>query len=134
MRATLIVALLVAVDALAQTCPEIELQPVVVLDPTSPIFVTHAGDGTGRLFIAEQPGVVKVLPPGSSSSTVFLMIPTARILSGEERGLLGLAFHPDYETNRRFFVNYTKQPDGASVIAEYQASAVQSQHCGAVAD
>jgi glucose/arabinose dehydrogenase len=124
MRATLIVALLVAVDALAQTCPEIELQPVVVLDPTSPIFVTHAGDGTGRLFIAEQPGVVKVLPPGSSSSTVFLMIPTARILSGEERGLLGLAFHPDYETNRRFFVNYTKQPDGASVIAEYQASAV----------
>ena len=51
---------------------------------------------------------------------MFLDI-TSRVLSGGEQGLLGLAFHPDYATNRRFFVNYTRQPDGATVIAEYQA-------------
>ena len=109
------------VEALAQTCPAIELQPIL-LGLTNPVFVTHAGDGTGRLFLVEQPGAIKVLQPGSSSPTVFLRIPSAAILSGGERGLLGLAFHPGYVTNRRFFVYYTRQPDGASVIAEYDAS------------
>jgi glucose/arabinose dehydrogenase len=53
---------------------------------------------------------------------VFLDI-TSLVLSGGERGLLGLAFHPGYATNRRFFVNYTRRPDGATVVAEYRASA-----------
>jgi hypothetical protein len=74
------------------------------------------------LFILEQAGRIKVLGPGTSTPTVFLDI-TARVLSGGERGLLGLSFHPAYATNRRFFVNYTRQPDGATVIAEYQTSA-----------
>jgi glucose/arabinose dehydrogenase len=45
---------------------------------------------------------------------------TKQVLSGGERGLLGLAFHPDYRRNGRFFVNYTRKPDGATVLAEYQ--------------
>jgi hypothetical protein len=88
----------------------------------SPVFVGHAGDGSNRLFILEQAGIVKVLQPGASTPTDFLDIRT-RILSGGERGLLGLAFHPQYASTRRFFVYYTRAGDGAIVIAEYHASA-----------
>ncbi len=88
---------------------------------SSPVFLTNAKDGSNRLFIVEQGGVIKVVQPGSTTPTVFLDI-TARVLSGGEQGLLGLAFHPLYESNRRFFVNYTRQTDGATVIAEYHAS------------
>ncbi|MGH9895300.1 MAG: PQQ-dependent sugar dehydrogenase, partial [bacterium] len=84
----------------------------------SPTYVTNAHDGSNRLFIVEQPGTIKVLQPGATTPTVFLDI-TSKVLSGGERGLLGLAFHPSFPTNRRFFVNYTRQTDGATVIAEY---------------
>src|SRR5262245_47196880 len=94
----------------------IQLQPVVS-GLSSPVFVCNAHDGSNRLFIVEQPGVIKVLQPGSSTPTVFLDISSA-VLSGGEQGLLGLAFHPQYSTNLRFFVNYTRKPDGATVIAE----------------
>ena len=50
-----------------------------------------------------------------------------RVLSGGERGLLGLAFHPDYEDNGRLFVAYTRRPDGANVVAEYRVSEVPDQ-------
>ncbi len=98
----------------------------VVLDPvlaglSNPLYVTHAHDGSGRLFVVEQGGKIKVLQPGSSTPTVFLDIETLVVFSGE-RGLLGLAFHPNYETNGRFFVHYTRGSDGVNVIAEYQVS------------
>jgi glucose/arabinose dehydrogenase len=99
----------------------IQLQPVLT-GLSSPLYVTHARDGSNRLFIVEQGGRILVLPPGANAPSAFLDI-TTRVLSGGERGLLGLAFHPAYATNRRFFVNYTRQPDGATVIAEYRASA-----------
>jgi glucose/arabinose dehydrogenase len=99
----------------------IQLQPVLT-GLSSPLYVTHARDGSNRLFIVEQGGRILVLPPGANAPSAFLDI-TAKVLSGGERGLLGLAFHPAYATNRRFFVNYTRQPDGATVIAEYRASA-----------
>jgi glucose/arabinose dehydrogenase len=89
---------------------------------SSPVFVTNAHDGTNRLFIVEQAGRIRVLQPGATSATVFLDI-TARVLSGGERGLLGLAFHPYYRTDGRFFVYYTRQTDGAIQIAEYHVSA-----------
>ncbi|MGH7410832.1 MAG: PQQ-dependent sugar dehydrogenase, partial [Candidatus Methylomirabilis sp.] len=89
---------------------------------SSPLYVTNAHDGTNRLFIVERPGRIQVLQPQATTPTVFLDI-TSRVLSGGERGLLGLAFHPGYAVNRRFFVNYTRQTDGATVIAEYHASA-----------
>ncbi len=109
------------IDAGPPSGGAIVLQPILT-GLSSPLFVTHARDGTNRLFIVEQAGLIKVLQPGSTTPTIFLDI-TANVLSGGERGLLGLAFHPTYATNRRFFVNYTRQPDGATVIAEYQASA-----------
>src|SRR6185295_8643551 len=111
-----------------QADADIVLQPLIS-GLNSPILVTNAHDGSNRLFIVEQPGRIKVLRPGSSSPTSFLDI-ASRVLSGGERGLLGLAFHPQFSTNRRFFVNYTRQTDGATVIAEYRASATN----GDVAD
>ena len=98
------------------------LVPVVPTGLSSPVFVTHAGDGSNRLFIEEQGGMIKVLQPAASTPSVFLDIHT-RVLSGGERGLLGLAFHPAYAANGRFFVYYTRTPDGALVIAEYHVSA-----------
>jgi glucose/arabinose dehydrogenase len=98
----------------------VELEPVLT-GLSSPVYVTSARDGTNRLFIVEQGGRVLVRQPLAATPTVFLDI-TSRVLSGGERGLLGLAFHPDYATNRRFLVNYTRQTDGATVVAEYQVS------------
>lgn len=88
---------------------------------SSPIFMTNAGDGTKRIFIVQRGGIIKVVQPGSNVATDFLNI-TSRTSVDGERGLLGLAFHPNYETNRRFFVYYTRVADGAIQIAEYQAS------------
>src|SRR5262249_37498534 len=99
----------------------VQLEPVAS-GLSDPVFLTHAHDVPNRLFILEQGGVIKVLRPGISSPTVFLDI-RARVLSGGERGLLGLAFHPQYPANPRFYVDYTRAGDGATVIAEYKASA-----------
>ncbi|HET9528708.1 MAG TPA: PQQ-dependent sugar dehydrogenase, partial [Blastocatellia bacterium] len=98
----------------------LQLQPVVT-GLSSPVFVTHAGDQSNRLFIVEKGGIIKVLQPGSTSPTEFLNI-TTRVSTSGERGLLGLAFHPFYRNNRRFFVYYTRTGDGALQIAEYRAS------------
>jgi glucose/arabinose dehydrogenase len=107
-------------QAVLPEAPGIRLEPVLV-GLTAPLYVTSARDGSNRLFVVEQGGRILVLRPQASTPTVFLDI-TPRVLSGGERGLLGLAFHPNYAVNRRFFVNYTRQPDGATVIAQYQAS------------
>ena len=99
----------------------IQLDPVVTTGLASPLFVGNAGDFSNRLFIVEQGGMVKVLQPGSSTPTVFLDIRT-RVVAGGEQGLLGLAFHPQYAGNGRFFVYYTRTGDGTVVVAEYHVS------------
>lgn len=101
--------------------PAIRLEPVLQ-GLSSPVLVTHAGDGSKRQFVVEQTGRIQVRAPGASTTTVFLDIST-RIAIGGERGLLGLAFHPQFAANSRFFVNYTRVEDGATVIAEYRAGA-----------
>ena len=113
--------------AAALLCLSAHAQAAVQLTPvvsglSSPIFVGHAGDGSNRLFIVEQGGRIKVLQPGDSVPIVFLDISGKTAASGE-RGLLGLAFHPQYSTNGRFFVFYTRAADGTLVIAEYGVSA-----------
>jgi len=90
---------------------------------SNPLYVTSARDGSNRLFIVEQTGGVKVLMPGAAAplQTPFLNI-SAKIVAGGEQGLLGLAFHPQYASNRRFFVNYTRKSDGATVVSEFKVS------------
>jgi hypothetical protein len=122
------VMITVAMSAISSTTTaQIQLSPVAT-GLSSPVFVGDADDGSGRLFIVEQGGIIKVLLPGGAP-TVFLDI-QSRVLSGGERGLLGLAFHPLYSTNGRFFVFYTQNPDGALVVAEYLASPPGSSVAG----
>lgn len=88
---------------------------------SSPVYLDDAGDGSGRLFIVEQGGRILIYKNGAVLGTPFLDI-TSKVLSGGERGLLRVAFHPQYETNRRFFVYYTRRADGDLVISELAAS------------
>ncbi len=77
---------------------------------TAPLGVTHAGDRSGRLFITEQTGQIRIVQGGVLLLTPFLDISgnlPALNPFFDERGPLGLAFHPDYERNGRFFVRYS---------------------------
>jgi glucose/arabinose dehydrogenase len=85
-----------------------------------PVGVTHAGDGTGRLFILEQTGRVVVHDGSQVLPSPFLDV-SALVSCCGERGLLGLAFHPRYAANGLFYVNYTNTA-GDTVIARYQVS------------
>jgi hypothetical protein len=86
---------------------------------TEPVLLTSAKDQSDRKFIVEQVGRIRVMQPGATTSTLFLDV-TSKVLFGDERGLLGLTFHPQFATNGRYYVNYTQKPDGATVVAEYR--------------
>jgi glucose/arabinose dehydrogenase len=86
-----------------------------------PTFVTHAGDGSGRLFVLEKQGRIRVIEGGRVLPEPFLDITNIVKSSGNEQGLLGLAFHPGYEANGRFFVYYTAQ-DNDNTVAEYRVT------------
>jgi len=100
---------------------QFQLTPVAT-GLSNPVFVGHAGDRSDRLFIVEQDGVILVLQSLQSTPTIFLDVRT-RIATVGEQGLLGLAFHPQYAKNGRFFIFYTRAGDGTIVIAEYHVSA-----------
>lgn len=88
----------------------------------SPLFVTHAPGDFDRVFIVEQPGRIQVLKDGAVSAVPYLDIQTLTEADGE-LGLLGLAFHPDFQENGFFYVNYTTpKPDPNTVVARYQVS------------
>jgi glucose/arabinose dehydrogenase len=90
---------------------------------TSAVEITHPV-GDSRLFVVQQGGIIKIVSSaGVVNATPFLTLTNTTILSGGERGLLGLAFHPNYATNGYFYVNYTRAGDGATVIARYSVSA-----------
>lgn len=104
-------------------CP---IVPALVLTPfatglAAPIFASAAPGEIGALFVIEQPGRVRLIQNGQLVSRAFLDI-TGLTSKGGEQGLLGLAFHPGYATNGRFYVDYT-DAGGDTVIAEYQRNA-----------
>lgn len=72
-----------------------------------PLAITHAGDGSGRIFVVEQNGTIRIVRNGSINTAPFLDISSIVNSSGSEQGLLGLAFPPDFATRRTFYVNYT---------------------------
>jgi glucose/arabinose dehydrogenase len=76
-----------------------------------PVVVTGSGDGSGRIFVVEQPGRIKIVGGGT-----FLDISSRVDSSGNEQGLLGLAFHPNYSDNGFFYVNYTHDPGPGSDV------------------
>jgi len=87
---------------------------------SSPVAVTNAGDASGRLFVVERAGRIRVVLGGKLQAGSFLDI-SDRVISGNERGLLGLAFHPDFTSNRFFYVFYTRQTDGALITSRFTA-------------
>jgi len=101
--------------------PSLSFVPVVT-SLSQPVFVTHAGDGSGRLFVLERVGRVRVIDTaGNLLPTPFLNIASIVRSTGSEEGLLGLAFHPNYESNGLFFVAYTNTA-GNLTLARYSVS------------
>ena len=74
----------------------------------APVQLTHAGDGSDRLFVVEQPGVIRIWQNGALVATPFLDI-QARVRFGGEMGLLGLAFPPGFAQKRYFYINYVNR-------------------------
>jgi glucose/arabinose dehydrogenase len=110
--------------------------PTVYLTPAfprlnfaRPVFLTHAGDASDRIFVVEQYGRVRVFKNehGAAEADVFLDIRDKVQMKHNEEGLLALAFHPEYKTNGRLFLYYTpKSARGESKrnrLAEYRVSA-----------
>lgn len=131
MRIQLVLAVLVVVatgcslePAQAQFDVDFEIERVFPnLNFDGLVDLQHAGDGTNRLFVIEKEGVVRVFPndPDVTSAAQFLDITDRVNEGGGEEGLLGLAFHPDYENNGFFYVNYTASNPRRSVISRFQA-------------
>lgn len=113
----LAVAACLASPAMAQSVP-FDLE-VVADGLDSPLYVT-APDGDARTFIVEQTGTIRIIADGAVSDAPFLDV-SDLVRAGGERGLLGLAFHPDYAENGRFFVNYTDR-DGDTRVVGYTVS------------
>src|SRR5882672_1537790 len=93
---------------------------------STPLDIQQPDDTTSRLFVVEQGGHIQIIQSnGTRAATAFLDVTgRAGFTSGGETGLLGLAFHPNYKNNRRFYVNYTRNSGAQlqSVIAEFAAS------------
>ncbi len=100
--------------------------PSVTLDPvyggfTVPVFVTHSGDATRRLFVVEQTGVIRVIRDGVLLDRPFLDLSSTgaqRVLFSGERGLLSMAFPPGFAAKQYFYVYYT-MTDGNNLVARY---------------
>jgi len=84
---------------------------------TAPLLVTSPRDGSGRLFVVEQGGRIKIIKNGSTNATPFLNV-SSKITTGGERGLLGLAFHPGFATHPYVYVNDT-DINGNTSITRY---------------
>ena len=107
--------------------------PQVKLTPTSknqkiklPVALAIPPDGSERLFLVQQFGKITILPKDRSSSeeTTFLDLTGRPLIKNQfEEGLLGLAFHPDYAKNRKFYLHYTLQDPKHTVISEMQTAA-----------
>lgn len=88
----------------------LQLNPFINSGLVSPVFLTQPLDD-GRIFVVEQPGRIRVIRDGFLTGQPVLDL-TSRVLSGGERGLLSVAFHPQFATNRFFYVYFTTQPNG----------------------
>ena len=119
-------SLVIVLVAVASTCvvgaqtdwPYLKLTPVID-EPTDTTHITQAGDGSGRLFAVGQFGRIRIIQSNQFLSLPFLEI-TNRVLAGGEQGLLSMAFPPGSGAKNHFYVNYTRIPDGATVISSFR--------------
>ena len=92
---------------------------------SQPVFATTPPADSSRLFVVEQGGLIRLIRRGVLQSAPFLDL-RAKVSTGGERGLLGLAFHPDYNTNGKFYVDYTDR-NGNTVVEQYRRSSTNAQ-------
>lgn len=102
----------------ANALPPLSLQTYVSGFSRPLAFVQHPTDPTIQ-FVVQQYGLIKIVENGSVRTPEFLDLRSVASTSGSERGVLGLAFPPDYETTRRFYVNYTSRSTGATQVVRY---------------
>ena len=95
---------------------------LVTSDLRQPVYATHAGDNSGRLFVVEKAGTIAIVKDRQRAAQPFLDITPLVNSGGSEQGLLGLAFDPSYAQSGRFFVYYTAK-NGDNTLARYQVSA-----------
>lgn len=102
-----------------------EMRPILVAEGFAlPVDIQSPDDGSGRLFVVEQRGTIRIIERGRVLPDNFLDL-RSRVVAGGERGLLGIAFPADFANKRHFYVNYTEggnAPNLRSVIARYQVS------------
>jgi glucose/arabinose dehydrogenase len=115
----LLFALALSPSLLAQD-PDIRLTPVVK-GISAPVDIQNAADGSNRLFLVEQSGIIRIWKNGALNSQPFLDI-RGRVKNSGEQGLLGLAFPPGYSSSGRFYVNYINT-GGDTVIAMFGITA-----------
>lgn len=120
-----LLAIALAMPTLASAAASYSIAITKVADGfSSPTQVTNAGDGTRRLFVVEQRGTVRVVQGSTVLPGYFLDI-RSKVSSGGERGLLGLAFHPDFKKNRTLFVYYTRS-GGDIVVAKFRTNSART--------
>lgn len=98
---------------------QLGLRPVVS-GLSSPVYVASVPSQTSKLYVVEQVGDIKVLVDGKLRAAPFLDI-HSKVRSGGEQGLLSMAFHPNYKTNHKFYVNYT-DTNGDTRVVEYKSN------------
>src|SRR5205085_333423 len=99
--------------------PALGFKPVVTNVFAAPTCISHAEDGSQRLFVAQRGGQIRIIQNSNVVSQPFLDITDHVLSAGFEQGLLGLAFPPGYATNSHFYVDYTRQSDGAVVVSRF---------------
>jgi len=99
--------------------PDVELEEVIT-GVSSPVFITNAGDSSGRLFVGERAGVIKTYDSSFNLLATFLDISSEVSTSGEQ-GLFALAFHPNFTSNNKVYVSFTNA-SGTSIVREYQVT------------
>jgi len=107
--------------------PNIQLtQAYPNLTFTSPLYLTYSNDGTNRIFVIQQNGIIKVFPNDSNvtaaNAKTFLDISNKISASSGEEGLLGLTFHPNFTSNGYFYIDYTAPNPLHTVIARFKVS------------
>lgn len=126
MTKSFLAGLLVSLIAIGLGQPRTAAGQAIALEPIAsglpdPVGVVHAGDGSGRLFIVLQEGLIAIHDGIQVLPTPFLDV-RPLVFCCDESGLLGLAFHPDYANNGLFYIHYTDN-SGDMVLSRYQVSA-----------
>ncbi|MFO1305817.1 MAG: PQQ-dependent sugar dehydrogenase [Burkholderiales bacterium] len=122
-RLAALAACLLALPAIAVTPPLHTVMVPYVSGLSSPVDIVTPPDSSGRMFVVQQGGQIRIIENGALVATPFLSLSGSVITSGGERGLLSLAFHPNYASNGYFYVYYTRASDAALTIARYSRSA-----------